>query len=135
MFKNHVWVKDHSKCKTGQWILMRQYKKFIDMALDFSLQLIFKKLLLLVIFFFFFLVRHKKRIPMIIWKGYYKIKYKSIKEIKEYKILFLFSIDIFMWGWIFFLYFNQRPYCNRLNTKAGIRLLLSSIKSGMKEIC
>lgn len=33
---------------------MRQYKKFIDMALDFSLQLIFKKLLLLVIFFFFF---------------------------------------------------------------------------------
>lgn len=31
MLKKHVWVKDHAKCQVGQWILMQQYKKFIDM--------------------------------------------------------------------------------------------------------
>ena len=39
-----------------------------------------------------------------------------------------------LWGWIFFIYFNQNNLCNWLNAESNRRIQLSSIKWDIKEI-
>lgn len=39
----------------------------------------------------------------------------------------------YLWVWVFFIYFNQRMYCNRLNSEADPVTQLSSVKPDVEK--
>ena len=92
-----------------------EYKKFIDMVSDSTLQLTFKKL------------------PFVEFYCSIKEAYAQLSE-KAIKILLHFQAT-YLCEARFSSYTSKRTYLNRLNAEADMTIQLSSIKSDIKEIC